>query len=106
PRCDSKSVETRASLTATEWLLQSDEPAIAFLTRRDVLGQPVEPDPEAILAGPIVRALLHGQQPDGGFGSHPYPKWTGAHWRLVSLVELGFPPVRPRSLPPRPCSTG
>lgn len=22
---------------------------------------------------------------------HPYQKWTGAHWRLVSLVELGVP---------------
>ena len=84
-------MQARASLTPTEWLLQSDEPAIAFLTRRDILGEQLEPDPEAILSGPIVRALLDGQQPDGGFGSHPYKKWTGAHWRLVSLVELGVP---------------
>ena len=84
-------MQARASLTPTEWLLKSDEPAIAFLTRRDVLGEHVEPDPEAILAGPIVRGLLDGQRPDGGFGSHPYKKWTGAHWRLVSLVELGVP---------------
>jgi hypothetical protein len=26
----------------------------------------------------------------GGFGVHPYRKWTGAHWRLVSLIELGM----------------
>ena len=84
-------MQARASLTPTEWLLKSDELAIAFLTRRDVLGERVEPDPEAILAGPIVRGLLDGQRPDGGFGSHPYKKWTGAHWRLVSLVELGVP---------------
>ena len=34
----------------------------------------------------------------GGFGVHPYRKWTGAHWRLVSLVELGIPAGEPRAL--------
>ncbi len=42
-----------------------------------------------------MRALLTGQQPDGGFGVHPYRKWAGAHWRLVSLVELGLPGEHP-----------
>ena len=42
------------------------------------------------------RALLAGQQPDGGFGVRPYSKWTGAHWRLVSLVELAAPAGEPR----------
>ncbi len=46
---------------------------------------------DAIPSGNRVRALLKGQQRDGGFGVHPYKKWTGAHWRLVSLVELGIP---------------
>ncbi len=80
---------------AVEWLLASDEPAIGYLARRDVLGERIEPDPEAILAGPIVSALLSGQEADGGFGGHPYKKWTGAHWRLVSLVELGVPAGHP-----------
>jgi hypothetical protein len=44
-----------------------------------------------IPSGPTVKALLSGQRADGGFGVHPYQKWTGAHWRLVSLVELGIP---------------
>jgi hypothetical protein len=83
---------------AVEWLLGSDEPAVRYLTRRDVLGEPVEADAEEILAGPKVRALLAGQQPDGGFGAHPYTKWTGAHWRLVSLVELTVPAGEPRAL--------
>ena len=39
----------------------------------------------------MIAGLLEGQQPDGGFGVHPYSKWKGAHWRLVSLVELGIP---------------
>jgi hypothetical protein len=36
-----------------------------------------------------ITKLLAGQRSDGGFGVHPYSKWTGSHWRLVSLVELG-----------------
>jgi hypothetical protein len=47
---------------------------------------------ERIPRGPRVRALLRGQQRDGGFGVHPYKKWSGAHWRLVSLVELAVAP--------------
>lgn len=81
---------------AIDWLLQSPEPAVAYLTRRDILGEAVEYNPEEILAGPLVKALMAGQQPDGSFGGHPYKKWTGAHWRLVSLVELAAPPGEPR----------
>ncbi|MDQ2943196.1 MAG: hypothetical protein M3R21_05940, partial [Candidatus Dormibacteraeota bacterium] len=40
----------------------------------------------------MIHGLLSGQRPDGGFGVHPYKKWIGSHWRLVSLVELGVPP--------------
>jgi hypothetical protein len=39
----------------------------------------------------MIAGLLSGQRHDGGFGVHPYSKWTGSHWRLVSLVELGVP---------------
>ncbi len=39
----------------------------------------------------MIAGLLAGQRPDGGFGVHPYSKWRGSHWRLVSLVELGIP---------------
>jgi hypothetical protein len=84
------------------WLLGSGEPAIRRLVRRDLLDQAAlddEPDDEErILDGPIVRALFDGQQPDGGFGGHPYKKWVGAHWRLVSLAELGVPAGEPRGL--------
>lgn len=79
-----------------EWLLESNEPGIRYQTLRDVLREPQESS-EVVNArnrigeGPIVRTLLSGQQADGGFGVHPYQKWTGAHWRLVSLVELGIP---------------
>ena len=39
----------------------------------------------------MLDGLLSDQRADGGFGVHPYSKWKGAHWRLVSLVELGIP---------------
>lgn len=78
--------------SAVRWLLSSGEPAIRYLTRRDVRGEDPAYDPSRILRGPKVSALLSGQGPDGGFGVHPYRKWTGAHWRLVSLVELAAPP--------------
>jgi hypothetical protein len=83
--------------TATEWLLASSEPAIRHMAARDLLGGEGSAE-SPILEGPKVRQLLAGQRPDGGFGVHPYRKWTGAHWRLVSLVELALPSSEPRAL--------
>lgn len=80
-----------------DWLLESEEPAIRRLVRRDLLGQATSEDVR-ILDGPLVRVLLEGQQPDGGFGIHAYGKWRGAHWRLVSLVELGIPAGEPHAV--------
>src|SRR5881296_3309312 len=81
---------------AVEWLLDSDNPSICYLTLTEILNRPS--DSKEVLAakkqipsGPIVKTLLLGQRADGGFGVHPYQKWTGAHWRLVALVELGIP---------------
>jgi hypothetical protein len=85
---------------ALAWLLSCDEPAVRYLTRRELLdardGAVLAVDAAQTLQGPKTRALLAGQQPDGGFGVHPYSKWTGAHWRLVSLVELAAPAGEPR----------
>ena len=78
------------------WLLRSDEPGIVAQTKRDLLDEEEPREAAAALEGPRVRALLAGQQPDGGFGVHAYAKWGGAHWRLVSLVELGVPAGEPR----------
>jgi len=81
---------------AVEWLLDSDDPSLRYLTFTEILGRPS--DSKEVLAakkqipnGQTVKTLLSGQRADGGFGVHPYQKWTGAHWRLVSLVELGIP---------------
>jgi hypothetical protein len=82
---------------AVNWLLDSGDPSIRYLTLTEILDRPS--DSKEILEakkqipnGPAVKTLLSGQRPDGGFGVHPYQKWTGAHWRLVSLVELRIPP--------------
>ncbi len=80
---------------AVKWLLESEDPSVRYFTLTELLETPrgspeVERTRSLVIRGARVRALLRGQQPDGGFGVHPYQKWTGAHWRLVSLVELGI----------------
>ncbi|RSM89795.1 hypothetical protein DMH04_06635 [Kibdelosporangium aridum] len=64
-----------------DWLLGSPDPAVRLLVERDLFGVATGP----INSGPRIGALL-----SGGLDCHPYTKWTGAHWRLVSLTELGF----------------
>ena len=81
---------------AIEWLLKSEDPTVRYFTLTELLDKSerspdVEKTQRLIPTGPRVRILLDGQQSDGGFGVHPYQKWTGAHWRLVSLIELGVP---------------
>lgn len=89
---------TAAATPAVDWLLTSREPAIRGMARRDLLGERHPSDLDQVLEGPIVRKLLAGQTADGGLGGHPYRKWTGAHWRLVSLIELEVPKGEPRAM--------
>jgi hypothetical protein len=101
---------------AIEWLLSSRDPSVRYFTLVDLLDE--SQSSNAVLVakrrihfGARYRTLLSGQlnqdlsrkksshdglnlkfsAQNGGFGVHPYRKWTGAHWRLVSLVELGMP---------------
>lgn len=85
------------------WLLAEEDPSLEYLVRTRLLAEPegsavVRRARNAIPQGPRVQALLSGQHPDGGFGVHPYRKWHGAHWRLVSLVELQIPPAFPAAV--------
>ncbi len=101
--------------SAIQFLLNSNDPSLRYFTLVDLLGKSnrsreVKAAREQILNGPRVKTLLAGQHvgkqksPDsygihpGGFGVHPYKKWDGAHWRLVSLVELGIPAHEPRAV--------
>jgi hypothetical protein len=83
---------------AIDWLLASDEPGIRLQTRRDLLDEKITWTADEVLRGRHASSLLSGQKSDGGFGTHPYNKWMGAHWRIISLVELGLPPAEPRAL--------
>jgi hypothetical protein len=81
---------------AVNWLLHSEDPSIRYLALTEVLCEPEESGEvkaarRRIIKGPRLQALLANQRADGGFGVHPYRKWTGAHWRLVSCVELRVP---------------
>jgi hypothetical protein len=82
---------------ALDFLLASDEPAIRHAALAELLDRPQD-DPavraarQAIPDGPIVGGLLAGRGQDGRWPVHPYAKWGGAHWRLVSLADLAVPP--------------
>ena len=81
---------------AVEWLLQSADPSVRYLTLTEVVDRPAD-DPEVqavastIADGPRVRALLSGQHEDGGFRVHPYRKWTGGftEHREAELASAG-----------------
>ena len=85
-------------MSAIDWLLASKEPGVVLQVKRDLLGEQAPPEAARVLDGPWIRALLAGQRARGGFGVNVYGKWGGAHWRLVSLVELGVPAGEPRCL--------
>jgi hypothetical protein len=70
--------------TAVERLAADPDPAIRALARREFSGSVADAD---VLRSPLVRGLLEADAAAAG----PYDKWRGAHWRLVSLVELGVP---------------
>jgi hypothetical protein len=86
---------------ALDLLLRSSEPAIRHAALTRLLDRPDDDEAvvsarAAIASGPLVSGLLADQEPDGGFGNHPYAKWAGAHWRVVSLVDLRIPLSVPR----------
>ena len=78
-------------MDAVAWLLESEEPAVRGMARRDLLGRPHRED---VLSGPKVQALLN----DACADKRAYKKWTGAHWRIVSLAELEVPAGEPRAV--------
>ena len=86
---------TVADASPVEWLLESHEPAIRYRARTWLLDESerkaaVRADRAAVADGPIVSTLLDFPAPK----VHPYRKWFGLHWRLVSLADFE-PPVGP-----------
>ena len=78
-------------------LLASPEPSLRFKALTGVLGRAPD-DPalaplrQEIASSPCVQALLSGRAGDGTIPSSTYRKWTGAHWVLTDLADLGYPP--------------
>jgi hypothetical protein len=87
-------------------LLESEEPAVRYKTLVNVLGREPEEDQCRLLRQEIkesarARALLSGVGPPGEMSPGPYRKWTGAHWALADLADIGYPPGDERLLPLR-----
>ena len=82
---------------AVDWLLGGD-PAVARMARQDLLGEVVDPD--GALTSPVVHALLTWSAPADlpTTAAQAYRKYSGAHWRLISLVELGLPAGHPQGV--------
>ncbi len=80
-----------------ERLYTSDEPAVRYKTRVYLFDEnPATPDAQelqdAIKTSERVHCLLAGRDEHGRLPSHPYSKWYGAHWVLVALADLDYPP--------------
>jgi hypothetical protein len=83
--------------STVDQLLASDEPSIRYKTRIKVLGcDSVSRDAfgwrQEVRESRRVQALLSERERDGTIGLRPYSKWRGAHWVLVSLADIGYPP--------------
>jgi hypothetical protein len=79
--------------TVVDSLLASDEPSIRWKTRVQVLGE--DPQSRAIRRlqaevrrSPRVRRLLDGH---AELQPRTYDKWSGAHWVLATLADIGYP---------------
>jgi hypothetical protein len=80
-----------------EWLLETDNPSVRYLTLRDLLGKP-ESDSETrqarqdIMSRGVVPKILAKQNEDG-YWDEPerfyMAKYKGTVWQLLILAELG-----------------
>ncbi|RJQ04074.1 MAG: hypothetical protein C4551_11145 [Bacillota bacterium] len=85
------------SATILDRLLASPEPSIRYKVTVHVLGRdPASPEALAlqdeIRRSARVKAMLDGLGPPGRFTRHAYSKWTGSHWVLATLADIGYPP--------------
>lgn len=87
-------------------LFESEEPGVRYKTLTGVLGKPAG-SPEVwqaqneVRCSPRVEKMLSEQGADGRLPDHAYQKWTGAHWLLAILADIGYPPGDSRLIPLR-----
>jgi len=75
-----------------------EEPAIRYKLTVNVLGHsPTGQDAKQacgiVRGSPLVQNLLSNCIQDGILPNHPYKKWSGGHWVLSLLADLGYPPA-------------
>jgi len=77
-----------------DWLVATDNPAVAVLTRRDLLGEVGDPGLEALWArrneyGPVA-GILEAMAEDGSWAppARDYQKYGGSLWQVHFLGEL------------------
>ncbi len=82
--------------TILEHLLASEEPMIRYKAQVHLLDEdPYTPEirqlQNEIKVCDRVRRLLSERDADGKIPYHPYAKWYGAHWVLVTLADMDYP---------------
>ena len=86
-----------ASRAVLDWLLEDDQPAVRYLTLRDLLGKSeADPDVRAVKRAIIERgwvADLLADRQRGGWWVDPkslyQPKYLSTNWKLLILSDLG-----------------
>ena len=80
--------------TIVDALVASDEPSVRWKVRTRVLDE--DPESRAIVRlrdeirrSPRVRSLLEH------VAGASYRKWSGGHWVLITLADIGYPPGDP-----------
>src|SRR5262245_32080831 len=112
--CDCTVSRIRAGSSARSWgrvvsnvipdLLEHEEASARWLTHRALdatTSKGARAAAAAIADSPRVRKLLSERDRHGNIARHPYHKWMGAHWVLVSLADLGYPPGDASLIPMR-----
>lgn len=89
-----------------ERLLASEEPAVRYKARLNVLGEDAGSEEMRALRAeigpsPRMQALLSEMDEEGNLPHHPYRKWVGAHWILADLADNFYPPGDERLIPLR-----
>ena len=85
-----------------DWLLGEDNPAVAVMTRRVLLGEPESAATTVLWASrneyPPVSAILDAQHADGSWDvlSRDYQKYGGSLWQIHFLGELWADGTDPR----------
>jgi hypothetical protein len=77
-------------------LLRSDDPSVRYkvltgVFAADAASREIVALQKKIRSSPRAQSLLAALDAAGRIPGPPYRKWTGAHWVLTLLADLGFP---------------